>query len=100
MVDLPPDQNGMVFPNLGGMSTTPDDPRNLPREFRPESLGGSGRLPVFSIKVAKLDPALQARRDPKKPLKHAFVEPASGMLFSDYEALICQTAADWDMEDL
>jgi hypothetical protein len=93
--DLPPDEEGMVSPDAGGMSSTPDDPRLLPEEFRPESLGGFGRLPVFSLDVAKLGHNLQLRRDPKRPRKHAFVEPASRMLFSDYEQRVYETAQDW-----
>ena len=98
--DLPPDEEGMVPPDSGGMSTTPDDPRLLPEEFRPESLGGLGRLPVFALEVTKLGPSLRARRDPRKPRKHAFIEPASRMLFGEYERLIHQTAPDWNKEDL
>jgi hypothetical protein len=98
--DLPPDKDGMVSPNKGGMSATPDDPRLLPEEFRPESLGGFGRLPVFSVDVAKLGRELQARRDPNKPNKHVFVEPAARMLFAEYERLVCATAQDWKKENL
>ena len=91
-------RTGWVFPRTGGMSTTPDDPRFLPEEFRPESLGGFGRLPVYSIDVSQLGRGLLARRDARKPHKHAFVEPASKMLFSEYEQLVYQTAPDWRKE--
>jgi len=35
--DVVIDSAGFVQPKTGGMSVTPDDPRHLPEEFRPES---------------------------------------------------------------
>lgn len=74
---------------------TPDDPSRLPEEFRPESLGGIGRLPVFSIVVGQLGPDLWVRDDPKHPQRHAFVEPARQMGFSTYQEALCATGPRW-----
>lgn len=57
--------NGGVQPERGGMSVAPDDPMHLPEEFRPEALGGTGRLPVFSIEAGSSAPISSCVQTPK-----------------------------------
>lgn len=79
----------------GGLSTTPDDPAALPPHVRPASRGGKGKLPLFVIEVSQLDHELVARRDPKNPLRHAFIEPAEAMSLSRLQQRLCATRAAW-----
>ena len=103
-VDIIVDGGGQVHPSSGGLSTTPDDLARLPPHVRPPSLGGRGKLPVFVIEVARLDgPAaasagaaeLVARRDPKHPVKHAFIEPAHSMSLAELQGYLCATSERW-----
>lgn len=94
-VDIRPDANGRVGPRTGGLSTTPDDPASLPPHVRPAKLGGKGKLPLFVIEVAQLDHELVARRDPKNPLRHAFIEPAEETTLSQLQEHLCATRAAW-----
>lgn len=66
-VDIAADAEGLVHPETGGLSTTPDDPNLLPPHVRPPSLGGKGKLPVFVLEVRALDEQLSPRRDPRHP---------------------------------
>jgi hypothetical protein len=95
-VDIAPDAAGQVHPETGGLSTTPDNPNLLPPHVRPVSLGGRGKLPVFVVDVGQLGPLLAPRRDPKNPVKHAFIEPGRGMALSDLQELLCRTRVAWE----
>ena len=78
--DIEPDDRGDVHPETGGMSVSPDDPRNLPQHRRPPSLGGPGKDPVFVVFViADVDvgASLVFRPDARNPGRHGFVEPAA-----------------------
>lgn len=94
-MDIRPDPASHVHPGRGGMSVTPDDPSRLPPHFRPASLGGFGRLPVFGIKILHLGASLHYRPDPKKPRRHGFVEPSERMHLVDYQAALAATAPAW-----
>ncbi len=94
-VDISQDGNGQVHPRTGGLSTTPDDPALLPPHVRPPSLGGQGKLPLFVLEVIQLDISLVPRRDPKSPLKHAFIEPGEVMALSKMQEHLCDTRAAW-----
>ena len=94
-IDVKVDPGGRVQPARGGMSVTPDDPVQLPPHFRPIALGGLGKLPVFGIELSLLGAELSYRPDPKKPLRHGFVEPAVAMRLVDYQAALAATAAAW-----
>jgi hypothetical protein len=93
--DVRLDADRVVRPGTGGMSVTPNDPKHLPAEFLPEALGGFGRLPLYSIKTTELGEELVARLDPRKPDRHAFVEPAAPMQVGDFQHALCSTAASW-----
>ncbi len=94
-VDVSPDDAGQVQPKTGGLSTTPDDPGLLPPHVRPISLGGQGRLPLFVLDVADLDPSLVARRDPKHPRRHTFIEPSAAMALSAFQERLCGGRNAW-----
>lgn len=99
-VDITPDDTGRVHPHTGGMSTTPDNPAWLPPHVRPASFGGKGRLPIFVIELPCLTESLALRRDPRNPLKHAFIEPAAAMLLSDLQAHLCNSRTAWQEAEL
>ena len=86
---------GKVKPGGGGMSVTPDDPALLPTHRKPASLGGTGSDPVWVIEEGSLGPQLQHRRDPTKPTRHGYVEPAKEMSLADYEQAIAATVEFW-----
>jgi hypothetical protein len=96
-IDIEEDAEGLVHPKTGGLSTTPDDPDLLPPHVRPASHGGKGKLPVFVLEVAVLDAQLSARRDPKSPRRHAFIEPAASKALTALQALFCSGRADWEV---
>jgi hypothetical protein len=96
--DIKPDDAGLVHPERGGMSVSPDDPRNLPFFLLPLSLGGKGALPLFSLPAPKLLPRLSYRPDPKSPRKHGFVEPATPVLLAAYRASLAATQLEWRRE--
>ncbi len=92
-----PAPNGLVAPNTGGLSTFLD-PALIPIEFRPESHGGVGRIPMFSIDRSHLGTELVPVSDPKRPRVHVFIEPARAMPISDYQTALCKTAGSWRPE--
>jgi hypothetical protein len=94
-VDIVPDAEGHVRPGHGGMSVTPDNPRQLPPHLRPVTLGGIGKLPVFGIAVTALGVELQYRADVKRPKRHGFVEPAGLVSLDRYQAALAATASAW-----
>lgn len=93
--DVEIEGDNLVRPSTGGMSVTPDDPAYLPEEFRPDSLGGIGRLPVFEISEDALGETLSVRPDPKRPTRHAFVEPRLPMSLQEYQCSLCATSPYW-----
>lgn len=94
-IDIRPDSMGQVMPGHGGMSVVPESPRFLPLHFRPESLGGVGRVPVFSIEQTGLGQALVFRPDRRKPERHGYVEPSVAMTVENYQLALCLTAPLW-----
>jgi hypothetical protein len=96
-IDIHPDDQGNVQPGKGGMSVTPDDPKRLPPHYRPQNLGGLGRLPVFSISEQQLGQDLVYRPDPKKPTQHGFIEPGMMMKQTLYQNALAKTEKDWSL---
>jgi hypothetical protein len=97
-IDIRPNTEGIVSPGKGGMSVSPDDPRNLPFFLLPLSLGGKGALPLFSLMVSSLAPHLSYRADPKRAKNHGFVEPAATVALAEYRAALAATESDWRRE--
>lgn len=80
----------------GGLSTTPDDPWLLPQFRRPESLGGTSKHPVWSIRRYQLTPqSLSSRWD---SITHESVLPAQQSNLRDYVSNIHSTCPDWVLE--
>lgn len=94
-VDIPIDDSGMVQPGTGGMSVSPDDPRNLPPHRRPPGFGGTGLDQVFTIREADLGSDLVYRADPANPSRHGFIEPMRPMTFQRYQVAIWATRTAW-----
>lgn len=83
---------GKVHPQTGGMSVAPDCVMRLPKSRRPESLGGWGRDPVFSLQVSDLSSSLTLRRDKHT---HALIEPSRCCLFEEFEQNLYNTQEKW-----
>lgn len=94
-IDILADADGMVWPETGGMSVTPDDIRKMPYRMKPEAFGGGSRLTAYEIDSEDLGPLLRFRRDPKSPITHGFVEPARPTTYDEYHEAIQETAASW-----
>ncbi len=97
-IDIKPDTEGVVAPGRGGMSVSPDSPRNLPFFLLPLNLGGRGALPLFSLAISNLAPRLSYRPDPKRPKKHGFVEPVVSVALVEYRAALAATCPEWRRE--
>ena|GEM_PF-929010 len=83
---------GFVSNLTGGMSVAPNDPRNLPPHRRPESLGGTGKDPIFEMNTNNLPPGLTYI--PDKP-GHGTIQPAFPMPYETYRALLSSTKLLW-----
>jgi hypothetical protein len=98
--DVVPDATGHVAPETGGMSVAPDSVFNLPNHRRPRGLGhgstGPGADWVFGITLPPLTAAcLLVRPDPRRPHKHAFVEPRNPVSLEGFEASLTSTRPSW-----
>jgi hypothetical protein len=94
-IDIEPDGAGLVHPDAGGMSVSPESPRNLPRHRRPPEWGGNGADPVWEISSQSLGPELTYRADPDLPDEHGFIEPIEPMSFDEYQDALAATRNDW-----
>ena len=91
--DIEVDEQGLVQPNGGGMSVTPDDPYRMARWRLPRTLGGEGVDPVWALDAVLLPAALRYRID--IPERHGFIEPTRTMLLTDYETALESTRTLW-----
>ena len=87
--------NDDVSPTTGGLSVSPDSPRNLPPIRRPPVFGGTGRDPVFAIDESDLGPELVYRADPKHPKTHGFIEPVQVVTVEQFQRLLATTQPHW-----
>ncbi len=87
---------GMVHPNDGGMSVTPDDPAGLQAHRKPRACGGTSPDSLFAIPLATLQAAagLAYRRDNSR---HGTVMPKSDMQLSQYRQYLAATRASWTL---
>jgi hypothetical protein len=98
--DVSPDAAGYVLPETGGMSVAPESLWNLPHHRRPRGMGRGSTGPimdhVFSVGPESLhDNDLTARRDPKAPAIHAWIEPARKALLEHFERSLAATRSSW-----
>ena len=95
-IDIKPDKEGQVLPNKGGLSISPDHPKNLPPPYRPDSLeGGYAEEPLYSTEVGTLPQGLAFRPAPKNPDKHGYIEPKNGMMLEAYQSALYSTRPSW-----
>lgn len=90
-VDIPV-AAGQVQPNTGGMSVAPDRPENLHPLRRPPRYGGTGKDPVWCLRIDQLGPDLQFRQD---SATHGLIEPAQAMLLDEYQRRLEDTKPLW-----
>jgi hypothetical protein len=83
-----------ILPGTGGMSVVPDDPMNLLRHRRPASLGGTGPDPVWYIELDDLDAELRFR--PDRPT-HGLIEPSDPTALREFQQLLANTRARWNL---
>ena len=93
-VDILVGIDGFVEPLSGGLSTTKDNPRALPPNRRPKSLGGKGRHPVFALPEVAVPVSLKATPDGGS---HVLIEPETRMLIDAYETALSSTRDDWEL---
>jgi hypothetical protein len=86
------DSSDIIQHGSGGVSTAPDDPRNLIYLRRPRVLGGKSDDPAWEIDTAHIGPDLVARQD--KP-GHVLIEPVRAMTLAEYEAALAATRPYW-----
>lgn len=91
-VDIPVDENGMVYPFTGGMSVAPDTPSNLPRHRRPAGYGGTGKDPVWELQVEQLPAGLYFLQDSPT---HGLIMPGLPMSYDTYKTLLEKTQVLW-----
>ena len=91
--DIPIDENGMVHPNIGGISTSPS-PYDLPEHRRPAAYGGTGKDPVWSIDINDLGPDL--KYVPDSP-KHGTIQPTRVMTVEEYQEALVETVLRWEL---
>jgi hypothetical protein len=98
--DIAPDESQFVWPETGGMSVAPGSMWNLPNHRRPRGMEGGSTGPsgdfVYGIEQTPiLSEGLTIRPDPAVPQLHAFVEPTTHVMVSEYEAALESTSSSW-----
>jgi hypothetical protein len=90
--DIKPDAAGNVHPGKKGMSVVPDTPQLLQGHLRPESLGGTGTRPVWSITTGDLGAEVACVLT---STIHAVVSPAISMPSHAYREALEATRMSW-----
>lgn len=87
---------GMVAPApKKGMSVAPNSPYNLPEHRRPPSVGGgTGRDPVWSLRVSQLPDTLRYVQDSSTD---GTIQPAYPMPYKDYKNALESTQYLWEL---
>jgi len=94
-LDLIPAEDGQVRPECGGLPVSPDDPQRLPTHRRPPEFGGTGKDPLWQLRVRDLGPGLIYRPDPANPAGHGFLEPAMPMSLAEFQEALAKTQDAW-----
>lgn len=77
-----------------GMSTSPDDPKNLPSHRRPLEFGGTGKDPVWETDSSSLtNDKIEWFED--KPGEHGIVRPKKDMPYNDFKDSLEGTQNSW-----
>ena len=87
---------GVVHPNDGGMSVTPDDPAGLQPHRKPTACGGTSKDSLFAIPLSTMQAAagLAYRRDSST---HGTVMPRTDMQLSQYREYLAATRRSWTL---
>ncbi|GAB4453841.1 MAG: hypothetical protein OHK0029_07440 [Armatimonadaceae bacterium] len=108
--DILPDEQGIVYPDSGGMSVFPSlhtlPPHRIPKRLRhlaPEARG-SDTFSVWSMDEGaftdgKLTEKLALRPDPTAPAEHGFVEPGTEMALIEYRQALAETRSLWKVDE-
>lgn len=83
---------GYVHPLTGGMSVAPDDPLHLHPLRRPTAYGGSGKDPLWALRLDDLGPELRFRQD---SATHGLIEPSRAMSLNDFQQALAASKALW-----
>lgn len=92
--DVTPDKDGNVHPGTHGVTVAPDAPTNLRNNHLPVALGGTGKDPVFELRLDDLPDGLMYRYEEEDPL-HGFIAPSRSMPDVEYKGLIASTQGLW-----
>jgi hypothetical protein len=92
--DIKPDENGIVYPNTGGMSASPNSVYNLGPNQKPVQFGGNGKDPVWCIYECDLGPNLRFNQNSST---HGFIEPAYPMNVDKYQQALAATRNSWHL---
>jgi hypothetical protein len=90
-IDIPV-AGGLVSRGTGGLSVAPHSAMSLPSHRRPNSLGGTGKDPVWALGLDGLPSTLNFQQD---SANHGLIEPAFPMTLRQYEEALAQTRRSW-----
>jgi hypothetical protein len=89
-------EDGMVQPETGGMSVSPETVYNLPPSFRPVEFGGTNKgRHAWTLREDDLGEDLTARPDAENPKTHSFIEPVRPMTLEQYKQALWETRDSW-----
>lgn len=86
--------DGLVYPDTGGMSVSPNSAMNIHPVRRPQEFDGYGKDPIWKISLSDIGCHLAYRADPKNS-RHGFIEPKYPMPFKLYQQAIWETRSKW-----
>lgn len=89
--DIPMDRDALVYPGTGGMSVAPA-PEDLPIGYRPRSLGGRSRRPVWEFDLGNLPSDLAFR---PTSATHGVIEPGRVLHVDEYQRALHSLRAFW-----
>lgn len=80
------------------ISTSPDSPLNLPKNWRPAQWGGTGKDPVWEIETSTLNNGtIEWFED--KPGEHGIVRPVKDMPYTDFKSSLESTQSSWKKKE-
>ncbi len=92
--DILTDDNGLVFPDTGGLSVSPLGVSSLPSHRRPLEYGGTGKDPVFVLESSLLEGVLTYRANTRSRT-HGLIEPNQPMMLEKLQELFCRGRSQW-----
>ena len=89
--------DGVAKHNQKGMSTSPDNPENLPKHRRPKEFGGTGRDPVWEADSSELtNETIEWHQDGPT---HGIVRPTEDMPYDGFKAALEATQDRWSKKE-